>query len=63
MAVAESGASACYARRATEKEKQMTQIHLRDGSAIAHLRRASIYLALAVLFALALAAAAKVMQG
>ncbi len=41
----------------------MTQIHHRDGSAIAQLRRASIYLALAVLFALALAAAAKVMQG
>ncbi len=41
----------------------MTQIHLRDGSAIAQLRRVSIYLALAVLFALALAAAAKVMQG
>ena len=41
----------------------MTQIHPRDGSAIAQLRRASIYIALAVLFALALAAAAKVMQG
>ncbi len=39
----------------------MTQIHPRDGSAIAQLRRASIYIALAVLFALA--AAAKVMQG
>jgi TolB protein len=41
----------------------MTQIHPRDGSPIAQLRRVSIYLALAVLFALALAAAAKVMQG
>lgn len=41
----------------------MTQIHPRDGSAIAQLRRASIYIALGVLFALALAAAAKVMQG
>ncbi|MDQ6717420.1 MAG: hypothetical protein M3Z17_03605 [Gemmatimonadota bacterium] len=41
----------------------MTQIHPRDGSAIAQLRRASIYVALAVLFALAIAAAAKVMQG
>ena len=41
----------------------MTQIQPRDGSAIAHLRRASVYLALAVLFGLALAAAAKVMQG
>jgi TolB protein len=41
----------------------MTQIHPRDGSAIAQLRRASIYVALGVLFALALAAAAKVMQG
>jgi TolB protein len=41
----------------------MTQIHPRDGSAIAQLRRASIYVALAVLLALALAAAAKVMQG
>ena len=41
----------------------MTQIHPRDGSAIAQLRRASIYVALAVLFALALAAAAKVMHG
>lgn len=41
----------------------MTQTHHRDGSPIAQLRRASIYLALAVLFALALAAAAKVMQG
>jgi TolB protein len=41
----------------------MTQIHSRDGSAIAQLRRASVYLALALLFGLALAAAAKVMQG
>lgn len=41
----------------------MTQIHHRDGSAIAQLRRASLYIALAFLFALALAAAAKVMQG
>jgi len=41
----------------------MTQIQNRDGSAVAQLRRVSIYLALAVLFALALAAAAKVMQG
>jgi TolB protein len=42
---------------------QMTQFHHRDGSAIAQLRRVSLYLALAAIFALALAAAAKVMQG
>ena len=41
----------------------MTQTHPRDGSAIAQLRRASVYLALAVLFGLALAAAARVMHG
>lgn len=41
----------------------MTQFHPRDGSAVAQVRRASIYIALGILFALALAAAAKVMQG
>lgn len=41
----------------------MTQTHPRDGSAIAHLRRASVYLALAALLAFVVAAAAKVMQG
>ena len=41
----------------------MTHTHLRGGSAIAHLRRASLYLALGVLMALVVAAAAKVMQG
>ncbi len=41
----------------------MQQYHSRGGSAVAQLRRASVYLALAVLIALAVAAAAKVMQG
>ena len=41
----------------------MNQTHPRDGSTIAQLRRAFVYIALAAIFALALAAAAKVMQG